>query len=139
MQSDVKIESPGEPAQLTPPGTYSSGSLECSHGVVVSVSRAASDAGVSVLKQGGNAVDAAVASAFALGVTYPAAANIGGGGFMLVHPAPGDGMPLVFDYREYAPSSAWPTMYSRTESQFTHRSVAVPGTVGGLELAHRKF
>jgi gamma-glutamyltranspeptidase/glutathione hydrolase len=139
MQSGLKIEFPGEPAQLTPPGTYSSNSIECSHGVVVSVSRAASDAGVSILKQGGNAVDAAVASAFALGVTYPAAANIGGGGFMLVHPALGHGPPLVFDYRECAPSSAWPTMYSRTESQFAHRAVAVPGTVRGLELAHRKF
>jgi gamma-glutamyltranspeptidase/glutathione hydrolase len=105
----------------------------------VSVSRAASDVGIFILTQGGNAVDAAVASAFALGVTYPAAANIGGGGFMLVHPPAGKGEPVTFDYRECAPSAAWPTMYSTTESQYTHRAVAVPGTIRGLELAHRKF
>lgn len=124
---------------LIPSGKYASDSIACRHGVVVSISRPASDVGVSILKQGGNAVDAAVATAFALAVTYPCAGNIGGGGFMLVHPAAGDGEPVVFDYRETAPAAAFPTMYSKTESQFSQRAVAVPGTVRGLELAHKRF
>ncbi len=113
--------------------------IECSHGVVVSVSPPASNAGVLILKDGGNAVDAAVATAFALAVTYPVAGNIGGGGFMLVHPAAGQGEPEVFDYRETAAAGAWPTMYAKEESQFTHRAVATPGTVRGLGLAHQRF
>ena len=130
---------PTQAAQLIPLGKYSSDSIECSHGVAVSISKAASDIGVSILKRGGNAVDAAVATAFALAVTYPAAGNIGGGGFMLVHPAPGKGEPVAFDYRETAPAAAWPTMYPKEESQFTERSVAVPGTIRGLALAHKNF
>jgi gamma-glutamyltranspeptidase/glutathione hydrolase len=113
--------------------------VECHNGVVVSISGAASEAGLSILKRGGNAVDAAVATGFALAVAYPAAGNVGGGGFMLVHPAPGEGDPVVFDYRETAPAVAFPTMYTKEESQFTHRAVAVPGTVRGLALAHRRF
>ena len=131
--------SPPVTSQISPPGTYACDSIECRHGVVVSISRPASDVGVSILKQGGNAVDAAVATAFALAVTYPAAGNIGGGGFMLVHPAAGAGEPVVFDYRETAPAAAFPTMYSKTESQFSQRAVAVPGTVSGLALAHKRF
>ena len=106
---------------------------------MVSVSGPASELGLSILQQGGNAVDAAVATAFALGVTYPAAGNLGGGGFMLVHPAPGEGDPVAFDYRETAPAAAYATMYTKEESQFTHRAVAIPGTVRGLALAHRRF
>jgi gamma-glutamyltranspeptidase/glutathione hydrolase len=109
------------------------------NGVVVSSSRPASDVGLYILRHGGNAVDAAVATAFALVPAYPLAGNLGGGGFMLVHPAPGEGRPAVFDYRETAPAAAWPTMVTREESQFTHRAVAVPGTVRGLALAHRRF
>ena len=124
---------------LTPPGKYSSDTVKGRQGVVVSVSRPASDVGVAILKLGGNAVDAAVATAFALAVTYPAAGNVGGGGFMLVHPAPGEGNPMAFDYRETAPAAAYPTMYSKEESQFTARAVAVPGTVRGLALAHHRF
>jgi gamma-glutamyltranspeptidase/glutathione hydrolase len=67
------------------------------------------------------------------------AGNIGGGGFMLIHPGPGKGQPVAIDYRECAPAAATPTTYSRDESQFTRRAVAVPGTVRGLELAHRRF
>src|SRR5438445_2637077 len=113
--------------------------VKCHNGVVVSVSGPASDVGLSILKRGGNAVDAAVATAFALAVAYPPAGNLGGGGFMLVHPAPGKGDPVVFDYRECAPAAAFPTMYSKEETQFSQRAVAVPGTVRGLALAHRRF
>jgi gamma-glutamyltranspeptidase/glutathione hydrolase len=113
--------------------------VESQNGVVVSVSGPASEVGVAVLKRGGNAVDAAVATAFALAVAYPPAGNLGGGGFMLVHPAPGKGAPVVFDYRETAPAAAFPTMFTREESQFTQKSVAVPGTVRGFALANRRF
>jgi gamma-glutamyltranspeptidase/glutathione hydrolase len=113
--------------------------VECHNGVVVSVSGPASDVGLSILKRGGNAVDAAVATAFALTVAYPLSGGLGGGGFMLVHPAPGKGDPVTFDYRETAPAAAWPTMYTKEESQYTQRAVAVPGTVRGFELAHRRF
>jgi gamma-glutamyltranspeptidase/glutathione hydrolase len=113
--------------------------VQASNGVVVSVSGPASDVGLSVLKQGGNAVDAAVATAFALTVAYPPSAGLGGGGFMLVHPAPGEGEPVVFDYRECAPAAARSNMFTRAESQYTQKSVAVPGTVRGFALAHRRF
>ncbi|MEQ1354058.1 MAG: gamma-glutamyltransferase, partial [Candidatus Acidiferrum sp.] len=113
--------------------------VECHNGVVVSVSGPASDAGLSILKRNGNAVDAAIATLFALAVAYPPGGNIGGGGFMLVHPAFGQGNPVAFDYRESAPASAVPNMFTREESQFTHRAVAIPGTVRGLGLAHRRF
>jgi gamma-glutamyltranspeptidase/glutathione hydrolase len=124
---------------LSPPGIYDSGQIECHNGLVVSISHPASEAGLAILKQGGNAVDAAVATAFALAVTYPAAGNLGGGGFMLVHPAPGRGNPVVFDYRETAPAAATPTMFRQNESQYRPHSVAVPGTVRGLSLAHHRF
>lgn len=124
---------------LSPPGIYSSQSVTASNGVVVSVSAPASEVGVSILKRGGNAVDAAVATAFALAVTYPAAGNIGGGGFMLVHPAPGDGAPVAFDYRETAPATATPTMFAEKDSMYDHKAVATPGSVRGLEMAHRRF
>ena len=113
--------------------------VECHHGVVVSVSGPASEVGLQILKQGGNAVDAAIATAFALQVSYPLAGNIAGGGFMLIHPAPGQGEPVSIDYRECAPAAAFPTMFGKAESQYTQRSVAVPGTIRGLELAHRRF
>src|SRR5580704_15813500 len=75
--------------------------VEARHGMVVSVSAPGSDVGLAILKKGGNAVDAAVATAFALAVTYPAAGNIGGGGFMVVYPG-GKVEPVVFEYRETA-------------------------------------
>jgi gamma-glutamyltranspeptidase / glutathione hydrolase len=133
------INAPTKPAQLVPPGKYSAHSIECSHGVAVCVSRLASDVGIAILRRGGNAVDAAVAMGFALGVTYPAAGNIGGGGFLLVHPSPGQGDPVAFNYRERAPAAAWPTMYTKEETQFAARAVAVPGTVRGLALAHQRL
>jgi gamma-glutamyltranspeptidase / glutathione hydrolase len=106
-------------------------------GLVVCTSAPACDAGAAVLAKGGSAVDAAVATAFALAVTLPSAGNIGGGGFMVVHPP--QGAPTVFDYRETAPQAAHPMMFKKDESWYTHRASGVPGTVRGMALAHRKF
>jgi gamma-glutamyltranspeptidase / glutathione hydrolase len=113
--------------------------VEAGNGIVVSVSGPASEAGVSILKKGGNAVDAAIATAFALAVTYPPAGNLGGGGFMLVHPAPGEGDPASFIYRETAPLAAKPGMFTKDDTQYSHKAVATPGTVRGLELVHRRY
>lgn len=124
---------------LVPASKAHGQALQAKSGMVVSVSGPASDVGVQILKNGGNAVDASVALAFALAVTHPAAGNIGGGGFMLVHPPAGKGEPTVFDYRESAPGAATPDMYKKDESAFTHRAVGVPGTVRGLALAHKRF
>src|SRR4051794_12681444 len=85
-------EDPGRGGADHAPSTHT---VECRNGVVVSVSGPASDVGLSILKQGGNAVDAAVATAFALAVAHPRSGNLGGGGFMLVHPAPGGGDPVA--------------------------------------------
>ena len=106
-------------------------------GVVVSQTPAASRVGADVLEQGGNAVDAAIATAFALAVTWPEAGNLGGGGFMLVV-EPGDDSPKVIDYREVAPAAATVDMYTPGEDRHTPRHVGVPGTVAGLFLAHER-
>lgn len=110
------------------------------HGMVASDEPLASQAGLEILKHGGNAVDAAVATAFALAVVEPAAGNIGGGGFMLVRLA--NGKTNFFDYREMAPAKATRDMYIKPDgtldnegSTVGYRSVAVPGTVAGLALA----
>jgi gamma-glutamyltranspeptidase/glutathione hydrolase len=113
-------------------------SIEAEHGMVVSVSAPASDVGLEILKKGGNAVDAAVATAFALAVTYPQAGNIGGGGFMVVYPG-GKADPVVIEYRETAPAAASKTMFSKNDSLYGHKVVGVPGTVRGLALAHQRF
>src|SRR5260370_15059603 len=114
--------------------------VRASHGMVSSDEPVASQAGVEILKRGGNAVDAAVATAFALAVVEPAAGNIGGGGFMLVRLA--NGKSTFFDYREMAPGKATREMYIKTDGKLDneastvgYRSVAVPGTVAGLALA----
>ena len=91
-----------------------------------------------MLRDGGNAVDAAVATAFAEAVTWPAAGNIGGGGFMVIYPHQGE--PIVVDYREKAPLAATPTMLQkRDDANYAHKTVGVPGTVAGLTLAHQKY
>jgi gamma-glutamyltranspeptidase / glutathione hydrolase len=113
-------------------------------GVVVCTSAPACDAGASVLAAGGNAVDAAVATAFALAVTHPSAGNIGGGGFMIVRTPRGD--ITSFDYREKAPLKATRTMYlgadGRIDVSLTdagYLAPGVPGAVRGLARAHGKF
>ena len=107
--------------------------------MVVSQDDLASRVGVAVLQAGGNAIDAAVATAFALAVTYPTAGNIGGGGFLVYRPATGD--PVAYDFRETAPGGAFPTMFM-TGGEYDpvihhrgHLAVGVPGTVAGLHLA----
>jgi gamma-glutamyltranspeptidase / glutathione hydrolase len=108
------------------------------HGMVVSVSPDSTAVGADILQQQGTAVDAGIATAFALAVTHPAAGNIGGGGFMLVHP--GDGSPAIFiDYREKAPLSSTLRMFEAGGSRKNHRYVGVPGTVRGLKLAHELY
>ena len=114
------------------------------HGMVVSAHREASAAGVTVLRQGGNAVDAAVAVAYALAVTFPEAGNIGGGGFMLVRMA--DGRQAFIDFREMAPGAAHAKMYQDKNGDVIpalstrgYLAVGVPGTVAGLELALGKY
>src|SRR4051794_29402148 len=116
------------------------------HAMVVSVHHDATDAGVAILKQGGNAVDAAVATGFALAVVHPVAGNIGGGGFMLVHLANGPKHDLFIDYREEAPGAASRDMYldaqrniSPGASTLGYKSVAVPGSVAGLAYAEKHY
>jgi gamma-glutamyltranspeptidase / glutathione hydrolase len=113
-------------------------------GLVVCVSAPACDAGASVLARGGNAVDAAVATAFALAVTHPSAGNIGGGGFLIVRTP--TGRVTSFDYREKAPLKSTRTMYLKTDGSIDRSLTAagylapgVPGTVRGLEAAHKRF
>src|SRR5262245_10397883 len=125
---------------LTSPAARAAGrAVQARNGMVVSVSPPGTDVGVAILKKGGNAVDAAVATAFAMAVTYPAAGNIGGGGFMLVYPPGGKEKPVVIEYRETAPRAATRTMFKRTDTVYSARAVGVPGTVRGLALAHQRF
>lgn len=111
--------------------------------MVVTQEPLAADVGLRALQSGGNAIDAAVAIAFALAVTYPFAGNIGGGGFMLARFA--DGRSTFIDFREKAPLAATRNMYLDSKGNVTEdslvgwRAAGVPGTVRGLELAHRKY
>ena len=111
-------------------------------GMVASQNAIASTIGADVLKEGGTAVDAAVATAFALAVVHPTAGNIGGGGFLVYRPSSGD--PLVYDFRETAPAKASPTMFLRDGKydfnvhHNSYVSVGVPGTVAGLHMAWKE-
>ncbi len=118
--------------------------VEARHGMVVSAEKLASNVGVRILKAGGNAVDAAVATGFALAVTFPQAGNIGGGGYMVIRMA--DGKTTSFDYREKAPAKASRDMFldstghfisARSESGYL--SVGVPGSVAGMLDALEKY
>jgi gamma-glutamyltranspeptidase/glutathione hydrolase len=114
------------------------------HGMVVTAQHLATRIGVDVLKDGGNAIDAAVAVGYALAVVYPAAGNLGGGGFMTIQLA--DGRKTFLDFREKAPLAATADMYLGPDGNVVkglsttgHLAVGVPGTVSGLELAREKY
>ncbi len=114
------------------------------NGMVVSSNAVASKVGVDILKKGGNAIDAAVATAFALAVTHPTAGNIGGGGFLVFMPDSGE--VTTIDFREKAPLAATPTMFLDDKGKLPKnnnheglKTVGVPGTVAGLYLAHQKY
>jgi len=123
-------------------GSTSSEPLRATHGMVVSQEAIASKVGVDVLKAGGSAVDAAVATAFALAVVHPTAGNIGGGGFIVYRPASGD--PVAVRLPRDGPRAATPTMfltdgkYDEARHHDSHLSVGVPGTVAGLHLAWKE-
>ncbi|HYP54098.1 MAG TPA: gamma-glutamyltransferase, partial [Pyrinomonadaceae bacterium] len=120
--------------------------VRAARGMVASTSPIASRGGVDIMRRGGNAVDAAVAVAFALAVTYPAAGNLGGGGFMMIRLR--DGRATAIDYREMAPAAASRNMYLDARGNLIegeggslvgYRASGVPGTVAGMELALKKY
>src|SRR6185312_8236404 len=133
------------PAQFPSGWRFEAGghAAEAEHAMIASNSRLASQAGVEILEKGGNAVDAAVATGFALEVTFPAAGNIGGGGYMVIHMA--DGQSAALDYREVAPLAATRTMYVDASGHVTKEStvgplaVGVPGSVAGMAEALRRY
>jgi gamma-glutamyltranspeptidase/glutathione hydrolase len=119
--------------------------VEAPHGIVVSSQHLASEIGAEILKQGGNAIDAAVAVGYAQAVTNPCCANIGGGGFMVIHLAK-DNRDVFINFRETAPAAATKTMYLddkgepiKGASLIGYRAVAVPGTVLGLDTALKDY
>jgi gamma-glutamyltranspeptidase/glutathione hydrolase len=129
----------------TPPDLASVRAVPAAHGMVVAQERLAAEAGADILKQGGNAVDAAVATGFALAVTYPRAGNIGGGGFMVIHSTERN-EDVAIDYRETAPAATTSNMFlgpdgkpDADKSRNSALSIGVPGTVAGLTLALEKY
>jgi hypothetical protein len=141
----AQANSAGAQRDQTPPReTWRTEAVRGAHAMVATDEDLGSAAGVEILKRGGNAVDAAVAVAFALAVVEPAAGNIGGGGFMMVRLA--DGHTSFFDYREIAPAEATRNMYIVADGKLDaeasvigYKAVAVPGTVAGLELALKTY
>ena len=126
------------------PATASVHPIHAPHAIVVSVHELASRVGVEVMQAGGNAVDAAVATGFALAVVHPAAGNIGGGGFMLIRMA--DGKAHFLDYREMAPAAATRDMYLDQQgnvipgaSEIGYKAIGVPGSVAGMVYAEKKY
>ena len=139
-------------APLTPPAVRPTAyaatraPVRAPHGMVASANKLASEVGVDVLRRGGNAVDAAVAVAFALAVTYPSAGNLGGGGFMMIRLR--DGRTTAIDYREMAPAAATRNIYldqkgdlikGEGSSTVGYRAAGVPGTVAGMALALKNY
>ena len=129
-------------AAQTPPSTDEP--VRTQHAMVVTIQHDATDAGVQILKQGGNAVDAAVAVGFALAVVYPAAGNIGGGGFMLIRDH--NGKAHFLDYREKAPAAATRDMYLDAQGSVVpnmslvgYKASGVPGSVAGLTYAQKHY
>ncbi|MBL7823171.1 MAG: gamma-glutamyltransferase [Saprospiraceae bacterium] len=114
------------------------------HGMVVTSNKLASQTGIEILQKGGNAIDASIATAFALAVTHPAAGNIGGGGFLVYMNS--SGAVTTIDFREKAPLAATANMFLDNEGKLIEdlnhnsiKAIGVPGTVAGLFLAHRKY
>lgn len=132
----LRAQAPSRPAPTA--------AVEAPKGMVVSASAIASQVGRDVLAAGGNAVDAAIATGFALAVTYPTAGNIGGGGFMVIRFP--DGRATTVDFREKAPAKSRPDMFTDSTGAYSsrihhnsHIAVGVPGTVAGFALAHGKY
>jgi gamma-glutamyltranspeptidase / glutathione hydrolase len=132
----------GAPAMGDP---YAARAVVAKHGMVVAQEKLAARIGADILKRGGNAVDAAVATGFAMAVTYPRAGNIGGGGFMVIHLA-AHHEDIAIDYRETAPAAATRDMFLGADGKPDHRksldsalAIGVPGTVAGLALALKKY
>jgi gamma-glutamyltranspeptidase/glutathione hydrolase len=128
-----------------PPDLATVRAVAAEHGMVVAQERIAAQVGADILAQGGNAVDAAVATGFALAVTYPRAGNIGGGGFMVIHSA-GRNEDVAIDYRETAPAATTRDMFLGTDgkpdadkSRNSALGIGVPGTVAGLAMALEKY
>jgi gamma-glutamyltranspeptidase/glutathione hydrolase len=118
--------------------------VHAQHAIVVSIHELASRAGSDIMQAGGNAIDAAVATGFALAVVHPPAGNLGGGGFMLIRMA--DGKAHFLDYREKAPAAATRAMYLDTQgnviegaSEYGYKAIAVPGSVAGMVYAEQKY
>ena len=130
------------PAVLSIPTGAGSVPIRAQKAIVASQNEMASRIGADVIKEGGTAVDAAVATAFALAVVHPTAGNIGGGGFVVYRPAKGE--PIAYDFREVAPAKASPTMFikdGKYSAELHHNSylaVGVPGTVAGLHMAWKE-
>src|ERR1043166_1823770 len=128
-----------------PPDLSTVRAITAEHGLVVAQERLAAEVGADILRQGGNAVDAAVATGFALAVTYPRAGNIGGGGYMVIHLAR-NGRNIAIDYRETAPMATTRDIFldengnpDPRKSRDSALSIGVPGTVAGLALARERF
>jgi gamma-glutamyltranspeptidase/glutathione hydrolase len=140
-------------AQAQTPAIAPAQSATGRNGMVVAQEKRAAQIGIDILKRGGNAVDAAVATGFALAVTYPRAGNLGGGGFMVIHLARhrhkhrhSPSRDVTIDYRETAPAAATPTMFldpqgdpDPAKSRDSALAIGVPGTVAGLALARAKY
>jgi gamma-glutamyltranspeptidase/glutathione hydrolase len=127
-----------------PTASGSTDPVHAQHGIVVSVHELASAAGVEMMRAGGNAVDAAVATGFALAVVHPPAGNLGGGGFMLIRVA--GGTTHFLDYREKAPAAARADMYLDAQgnviqgaSEYGYKAIGVPGSVAGMVYAEQKY
>jgi gamma-glutamyltranspeptidase / glutathione hydrolase len=132
-------------APYTPPPLDTVHAVPAEHGMVVAQEKLAARVGSDILKRGGNAVDAAVATGFAMAVTYPPAGNIGGGGFMVIH-LRDRGEDIAVDYRETAPNAATPQIFlgsdgrpDAAKSRDSALGIGVPGTVAGLALALDKY
>jgi len=137
---------------LSPPAVRAEGAVEARNGMVVAQEARAARVGLAVLERGGNAVDAAVATGFAMAVTYPRAGNIGGGGYMVIRLGERQRGPKVgprniaIDYRETAPAAATREMFldekgnaDPRKSRDSALAIGVPGTVAGLALAHQRY